>query len=363
MLPCAAGAGLAEPLTAEDVDQVERIVALIGPEPVMAGLDQGLDGVITGRALDIGLFMALPMLRGLPTAIAAHAGKMLECGGLALEPGDSGRCVWASLDADGFTVRSPHEGARPTVRSLVSHTFYERSHPTLEENPGGTLDLGEATYAEVTEDGVTGIRCEGAQWHEAPYTLLLEGARREGFRAVSLLGVREPALLAQARTWTDAAEEATRSAPRFASAVAEGRLRLHTRIFGLDAVLGDLEPHPQVTGHEAGVLVDVVADTAELAQGGGVLRVHQALHRPLPRPQDHGRQRRRALDAGGRPGLRGLQLLDLPPAAGRRPGRGLPGRGHVVPAPVGAPAGSGGGACGSMTARTSSAARTPARSR
>lgn len=262
VVPCAAGAGLSDPLTVEDVDAVERVVALIGPEPVMAGLSQGLDGVITGRALDIGLFMALPMLRGIPTAIAAHAGKMLECGGLALEPGDSGRCIWASLDADGFTVRSPHEGAAPTVRSLVSHTFYERSHPTLEENPGGTLDLSEATYTEA--DG--GIRCEGAQWHEAPYTLLLEGARREGFRAVSLLGVREPALLEQARSWTDAAEQATLTAPRFAAAVAEGRLKLHTRIFGLDAVLGDLEPHRAVTGHEAGVLVDVVADTAELAQ-------------------------------------------------------------------------------------------------
>ena len=39
-----------------------------------------------------------------------------------------------------------------------------------------------------------------------------------------------------------------------------------TRIFGLDAVLGALEPNQAVTGHEAGVLVDVVADTEELAK-------------------------------------------------------------------------------------------------
>lgn len=262
VVPAGAGAQLSPRLTAQDVEAAERVVALIGPEPVMAALAHGVDGVITGRALDIGLFMALPMLRGIPTAVAAHAGKLLECGGLALEPGDSGRCIWASLDETGFEVRSPDPDVRATIHSLVSHTFYERSHPTQEDNPGGRLDLAGATYEETP----TGIRCEGAQWVEAPYTVLLEGARREGFRAVTLLGVREPALLAQARSWADRAEAAVTAAPRFSDAVADGRLRLTTRIFGLDAVLGALEPNTAVTGHEAGILVDVVADTQELAE-------------------------------------------------------------------------------------------------
>lgn len=261
VVPASTGSGHG-PLTAQDVVAAERVVALVGPEPVMQLLDEDVDGVITGRALDIGLFMALPMLRGIPRAVAAHAGKLLECGGLALEPGDSGRAVWASIDENGFEVRSPSQHASATIRGLVSHTFYERSHPTLEENPGGTLDLSEATYVETE----LGVRCEGARWHDAPYTVLMEGARREGFRAVSLLGVREPELLRQARSWADSAEAAVAAAPRFADAIAEGRLRLTTRIFGLDAVLGSLEPNSEVTGHEAGVLVDVVADTEELAK-------------------------------------------------------------------------------------------------
>ena len=261
VVPASDGAGHGN-LTLADVADAERIVALIGPEPVMDLLARGVDGVLTGRALDIGLFMALPMLRGIPTAVAAHAGKLLECGGLGLSPGDSGRAIWASVDATGFEVRSPSRDADATVRSLVSHTFYERSHPTLEENPGGTLDLGQATYRETE----LGVRCEGAVWHDAPYTVLMEGARREGFRAVSLLGVREPALLAQARGWADAAEAQVAAAPRFAQAFASGRLKVATRIFGLDAVLGSLEPNTAVTGHEAGVLVDVVADTEDLAK-------------------------------------------------------------------------------------------------
>ena len=249
-------------LTMADVDQAERIVALVGPEPISDLLAQGVDGVLTGRALDIGLFMALPLLRGVPRAVAAHAGKMLECGGLALEPGDSGRSIWATIDKDGFEVRSLSPHAKATVRSLVSHTFYERSNPFLEENPGGTLDLSEVVYRETD----LGLRCEGAQWHEAPYTLLTEGARREGYRAVSLMGVREPELLSQVRSWADKAEDAVRTAPRFADAVRDGHLKVSTRIFGLDAVLGDLEPNGAITGHEAGILLDVVANTPELAK-------------------------------------------------------------------------------------------------
>jgi hypothetical protein len=247
----------------DDVRAAERVVALIGPEPVMAALDSGADGVITGRALDIGLFMALPMLRGLPRSVAAHAGKLLECGGLAAEPGDSGQCLWARVTADGFEVRSPSPEHEVGVRSLVSHTFYERAHPSLEANPGGTLDLRSATY-ELTAEG--GVWCAGAEWIDEPYTVLMEGATRTGFRAISMLGVREPALLARIREWGDAAEAQVRAAPRFARQFEEGKVRLGIRIFGLDGVLGPLEPNDRVTGHEASVVVDVVAEDRELAE-------------------------------------------------------------------------------------------------
>jgi hypothetical protein len=262
ILPATSGAPLADRLTHHDVDATQRMVALLGPEPIMSVLQQDVDGVITGRALDIGLFMALPMLRGIPTAVAAHAGKLLECGGLALEPGDSGQCIWADVTPDGFEVRSPHPGHEASVRSLVSHTFYERAHPSLEENPGGCLDLTAATYVPTGE----GVWCAGARWIERPYTVLVEGARREGYRAISVLGVRDPRLLAQIRDWAGAAESAVTSSPRFADHVAAGRLRVSTRIFGLDAVLGSLEPNTTVTGHEAAVVFDVVAHERDLAE-------------------------------------------------------------------------------------------------
>ena len=48
------------------------------------------------------------------TAIAAQAGKLLECGGLAAEPGDSGQCLWASVGADGV-----EEGAQGVDGGVV----------------------------------------------------------------------------------------------------------------------------------------------------------------------------------------------------------------------------------------------------
>jgi acyclic terpene utilization AtuA family protein len=272
-----AGGDHLAPLTERDALAAERVVALIGPEPVQRALATGADGVITGRALDIGLFMAVAMNAGIPTAVAGHAAKLLECGGLALEPGDSANCVWARVDAESVEIRSPDPAARPTVASLVSHGFYERAHPYAEDNPGGTLDLGEVVYTELADGGVLGT---GARWFPAPYTVLVEGATRVGYRAVSILGVRDPALLARARAWTDTAEDQTRR--RYTEEFATGRARMTTRIFGLDAVLGELEPESTVTGHEASVIVDVVADSQELANQIGYYAFIRLFIGPYP---------------------------------------------------------------------------------
>jgi hypothetical protein len=204
---------LSRTLTADDVSEATRIVGLVGPEPIAEMLGRGgLDGVVTGRAVDVALYIALPLQQGLPVAVAAHAAKVIECGGLALEPGDPCLCIWAEIGDESFEVRSPDPRARPTIRGMAAHAFYERANPYREANPGGYLDLSNATYSETD----LGVRSSGAQWVDEPYTILVEAAKSEGFRSIVVMGVREPALLEQLDGWITQAEKDIAETDRFA---------------------------------------------------------------------------------------------------------------------------------------------------
>ena len=129
---------LPELLDAAAARRLTRAVGLVGPEPLVDLLVGGnLDGIVTGRALDIALFMAPAMHHGYSRALAGHLGKLMECAGFALEPGDSAQPIWGRVDDDGVEIRAPSPRYAATVKSLASHSFYERSDPTKEDNPGG----------------------------------------------------------------------------------------------------------------------------------------------------------------------------------------------------------------------------------
>jgi hypothetical protein len=253
---------LPEYLGAEQVEASSYVVAQMGPEPIMALLDEGVDGVITGRALDVGLFMAAARRAGASWATAALFGKLLECAGVALEPADPSVPVYAEIrDDDSIVVRCPSEKSAVTERSLAAHTLYERMNPFREENPGGYLDLEGVRYEQLDHRSV---RVTGPRWVETPYAVKVEGAGRIGERSINLTAVREPRYLEHLPWAAERIKEEIRSAPRFSSLKEGVDYHLNITLFGRDAVLGEAEP---LAGqeHEVGVLIDVVAPTASIA--------------------------------------------------------------------------------------------------
>ncbi len=246
---------LPEWLTEEEVDRSKRIVAQMGPEPVMEALKAQVDGVITGRALDIGLYMAYPLLHGFDKGLTAHMAKSIECGALCATPPINGN-VFARLRRDHFEVLPLNPEQRVTISSLSAHAFYERPDIARELNPGGYLDVTTARFEQVDERTV---RVSGSTWVEQPYTIKLEGVRSIGYRTITIAGLRDPNLVRHARPFAEKAR--ARAREKFAGEA----FSIHFHHYGLGAVLGESEPLREFAAPEVGLVVSVVARTQDLA--------------------------------------------------------------------------------------------------
>ncbi len=248
--------GLSLQLTQEDVGRCEVVVAQMGPEPIVEALKAGVNGVITGRAVDVALYMAYPLYQGWDRSVAAHMAKTVECGALCAEPPIADN-VFAVLRRDHFVVFPLNPTQRCTVTSVASHAFYERPDIFRELNPGGYLDVSEA-HCEQLDD--RSVKVWGGKWVDQPYTIKVEGVEAIGYRTITLAGARDPTLLGQIDTFLDTVRHRTEEKWK-----EEGPITIEFMVFGKDAVLGPSEPNTRVTGHEACILASVVAPTQDLA--------------------------------------------------------------------------------------------------
>ena len=254
---------LSEWLNAEDVAQSSHVVAQMGPEPIMEALAQGVDGVITGRALDVGVYMAPALLAGFPRGVTTHMAKVLECAGLALTPGDPSEPLYGVLRQDSIEVYPLSANQQATPRSIAGHSMYERDNPFMERNPGGYLDLRDAGYESIPGHGV---RSTGAVWVDEPYTVKLEGARRNGYRTVAFFGIREPRFIAELDGFLENVLAAIRGSDRFGHLDESKQYTVTFDQYGRNGVLGRNEPLIDAVPHEIGLLVDVIAETQALAE-------------------------------------------------------------------------------------------------
>lgn len=246
---------LPEELSIEMVDASKRIVAQMGPEPVMAALQSGVDGVIAGRSLDVGLYMAYPLLHGFEKGLTAHMAKTIECGALCATP-PINENVFATLRRDHFLVQPLSDDHVCTPASVAAHAFYERSDIAREENPGGYLDITPARY---TQHDTRTVRVEGARWVEQPYTIKLEGVQKLGYRTITIAGLRDPNLIAAIEPML----KRVRGKAQEKFMGIDFSVAFHQ--YGKNAVLGAFDTEQGWSVHEIGLVISVVAPTQEQA--------------------------------------------------------------------------------------------------
>lgn len=243
---------LVENLTEEEVDAATRIVAQMGPEPIMKALDLDVDGVITGRALDVGVHMSYLLHAGFERGPAAHFAKTLECASVCLEGKGAFCSALGTMYDDHFDVTSPDPEGKATIKSVSGHALYERRDPFKEENPGGYLDLTNAVHEQLDDRTV---RITGGDWVDVPYTVKLEGAKFVGYRSMAPVGIREPRILEQLDDIIESVKTKTESAPLLADLTPDKDYSLRFRTYGKDAILGDAEIDPTI-GKEVVILVE-----------------------------------------------------------------------------------------------------------
>jgi uncharacterized protein DUF4387/acyclic terpene utilization AtuA family protein len=171
----------------EETLRQSTIVGQMGVHPIMSALEGGAQYVIAGRACDASLFAADMIRRGVAPGLAYHVGHVLECGAIACEPASPSDCLVAEIHDDGsaFFV-APNPQRRCTVHSIAAHSLYEEGHPQLQVYPEGILNT-ETTQFYARDVRIAGIRGTHLVRGSARLSIKLEGARRLGYRKVSLL--------------------------------------------------------------------------------------------------------------------------------------------------------------------------------
>jgi hypothetical protein len=233
--------------------RTDRIVAVMGAEPIAAALREGAEVVIAGRASDCALFAAPLLNAGMSPATAYYAGKLMECASFCCEPFMGKESILGRIREDDIRVTAMHPGQRCTPASLASHAMYERRNPYREYVASGYVDMSNSRYEHVDERTT---RAYGATFVPAARPMVkLEGAGKVGERRLAVVGIRDPYTIEnidKAIAWARA-----RLAERFGPPEQAG-WQVFYHLYGRNGVMGDLEPSPPARAHELGIVVETV---------------------------------------------------------------------------------------------------------
>src|SRR5580704_8554254 len=267
-----------EPLNAATLLGCTHIVGMMGHEPIEHALRAGANIVLAGRATDTAVSAAFALMHGMPPGPTWHAAKIIECGGqCTTNPAAGG--VFARIDHRGFSIEPLDPDTACTPASVAAHMLYETVNPYTMREPGGTIEVAGARYTAVDERTV---RVEGSRFEPADqYTVKLEGAAVSGYETVSFTGIRDPQILRSIDEWAEFFTKALTGRVETVLELAPGSWGADLRLYGYNAILGELETEP-ATPAEVGVMLLVSAQDQQTATEISKLANPLLLHLPLP---------------------------------------------------------------------------------
>lgn len=247
-------------LDKDTLERTDRVVAVVGVEPIMAALKDGADVIICGRTCDVSIFAAPLILRGHSKADAYFAGKALECASFCAEPYRSKETVLGRIADDGvyLTAMSPLQRCTPV--SVAAHAMYERANPFREHVPGGYLDMTNCRY-EAVDERTTRVTGQTFVEDDA-IRVKIEGSGKIAERRIFIAGLRDPHTI-------ENLDEVLRLARERVAAIfgaPEGKYSLHYHRYGRDGVMGELEPNPVMNPQEMCIIADVTANDPDIAE-------------------------------------------------------------------------------------------------
>jgi hypothetical protein len=187
------------------------------------------------------------------------------------------------MDGDGFTVEPPNPELRCTPQSVIAHTLYENANPYHLTESGGSLDTSHALYEALSDRAV---RVTGSEFIPADkYTVRLEGAALVGYRSIVIAGIRDPLLIGQLDSFLSSLRTVVERKVQETLKLKPDEYDFQFRVYGRNGSLGQLEPCNEISGHEIGLVIDVVARSQQQAAELALVLSHTGLHHPIPQWQ------------------------------------------------------------------------------
>ena len=264
------------------IKNITHTVALAGSEQIQAAINTKADIILAGRTTDTAIIAALPLLNGSQPGISWHGAKIAECGALCSTEPTSG-VVMIEFNNKDFIIFPLSKKAKCTPETVSAHMLYENADPFVLYEPGGYMNVKNATYTAINKKKV---KVEGAEWiKEKNYYVKLEGARISGYQTSSLILLRDERYVKNAEKWSSKLKSFLIEEIQKRMNLKNKDYDLQFRHIGKNATLGDLELKA-CTPAEIGILCIVTSKKMEISVEISKLINPFLLHYPLTKNEE-----------------------------------------------------------------------------